>query len=183
MVVDGGLIYLAMSSKDLERSVAFGFLEDLKSEFDQRYSEIVATAVAFEMNKTFAKVLTDKMDFFNQRAAEVGAGGVGAGEDKEVDGGGDKIKKVRGEIEEVKQVMTDNIERILDRGDKIELLVDKSQQLTEQVPKPFIPSLCQRLSSQFYHELRPATFCYLPSATCHLPASCPPYASAFARAS
>jgi hypothetical protein len=31
------------------------------------------------------------------------------------------------------QVMTENIDRILDRGDKIELLVDKSSDLVEQV--------------------------------------------------
>ena len=34
------------------------------------------------------------------------------------------------------QVMVENIEAILDRGDKIELLVDKSGDLSEQVIAP-----------------------------------------------
>ena len=36
---------------------------------------------------------------------------------------------IRGEISEVKNVMIENIEKVLDRGDKIELLVDKTDHL------------------------------------------------------
>jgi vesicle-associated membrane protein 7 len=41
----------------------------------------------------------------------------------------DKITRVRGEIMDVKRGMVDNIDKILDRGDKIELLVDKAASL------------------------------------------------------
>ena len=98
------------------------------------------------MNKTFSKTLVDDMHRYNSRNAAGAAGGGeeagarAAGDDLAEAGGADaKIRKVKGEIEEVKQVMTDNIDRILDRGDKIDLLVDKSLDLSAQVVS--LPSL------------------------------------------
>ena len=35
------------------------------------------------------------------------------------------MNRVQGEIEEVRQVMVENIDKVLERGEKIELLVDK----------------------------------------------------------
>jgi len=85
--------------------------------------------VAFEMNKTFAKAMSDKVDHYNTQGSDLEAGVAASAQGR----GAEKIQKVRGEIEEVKQVMTENIDRILERGDKIELLVDKSSHLQEQV--------------------------------------------------
>jgi vesicle-associated membrane protein 7 len=47
----------------------------------------------------------------------------------------DKISKVKGEIDEVKSVMVTNIEQVLARGEKIELLVDKTENLNQQAFK------------------------------------------------
>ncbi|KAI1304856.1 hypothetical protein EDD11_005058 [Mortierella claussenii] len=44
----------------------------------------------------------------------------------------DRIKQVQGEIEQVKDVMVHNIERVLERGERIELLVDKTDNLNQQ---------------------------------------------------
>ena len=38
-----------------------------------------------------------------------------------------------GQVDEVKNIMVDNIERVLERGEKIELLVDKTDNLRFQV--------------------------------------------------
>ncbi|KAH9293603.1 hypothetical protein KI387_041193, partial [Taxus chinensis] len=43
----------------------------------------------------------------------------------------DTLTCVRGEINEVRTVMVENIEKILERGDKIELLVDKTSTLQD----------------------------------------------------
>jgi len=40
----------------------------------------------------------------------------------------DRILKVRKEIDEVKSIMVENIEKVLERGEKIELLVEKNRQ-------------------------------------------------------
>ena len=41
----------------------------------------------------------------------------------------DKAREEELQIAETKMVMSDNIEKVLDRGEKIELLVDKTEQL------------------------------------------------------
>ncbi|KAJ9541613.1 hypothetical protein OSB04_028119 [Centaurea solstitialis] len=43
-----------------------------------------------------------------------------------------KIAKVKAQVSEVKGVMMENIEKVLDRGDRIELLVDKTDNLRNQ---------------------------------------------------
>ncbi|KAJ0700017.1 putative v-SNARE, coiled-coil domain-containing protein [Helianthus annuus] len=44
-----------------------------------------------------------------------------------------KLSKVKAHVSEVKGVMMENIEKVLDRGEKIELLVDKTENLRSQV--------------------------------------------------
>ena len=40
------------------------------------------------------------------------------------------------QVDEVKNIMVDNIEKVLERGEKIELLVDKTDNLRTQVWQP-----------------------------------------------
>jgi vesicle-associated membrane protein 7 len=42
---------------------------------------------------------------------------------------------VKGQIDDVKGVMVENIEKVLARGEKIELLVDKTEQLNQSARK------------------------------------------------
>ena len=44
----------------------------------------------------------------------------------------DKINKVQNEVEQVKLVMGENIEKILQRGEKVEVLLDKSNELSNE---------------------------------------------------
>ena len=65
------------------------------------------------MNEDFSPVLKRQMEYYNG------------------DPSADKITKVKGELEEVKGVMVENIEKVLERGEKIELLVDKTDRLNQ----------------------------------------------------
>ena len=49
--------------------------------------------------------------------------------------GADNIGRVRSQINDVKDVMVQNIEKVLERGEKIELLVDKTDRLNQQAFK------------------------------------------------
>lgn len=44
-------------------------------------------------------------------------------------GKNDAIKNVQREMEDVREVMSENIERVLERGERIDLLVDKTDRL------------------------------------------------------
>ena len=47
----------------------------------------------------------------------------------------DNLSAVKNQIEDVKGHMVENIEKVLERGEKIELLVDKTDRLNQQAFK------------------------------------------------
>lgn len=110
----GGFTYMCMADEAVGRRVPFAFLEDVKERFISAYGHTAENAVAYEYNTEFSRVIQQRMDFFNN------------------DPRADSINRVRGEIAEVKNVMIDNIEKILERGERIELLVDKTDHLQNE---------------------------------------------------
>jgi len=65
------------------------------------------------MNEDFSRVLKNLMEYYSTNP------------------NADKINRVKGEIDEVKSVMVTNIEKVLERGERIELLVDKTENLSQ----------------------------------------------------
>jgi hypothetical protein len=177
--VADGIIYLCLADEQQARRLPFLFLADIKDRFTAQYGDRAKTAIAFAMNTEFSRVLSDRMEFFNENPAA------------------DQFGKVRGQLAEVKDIMMDNIgaetgerwegtagrggglavplgaartwagslrspptvacrynlpshwpvpttcarplppaaEKVLQRGEKIELLVDKSEQLSQSARK------------------------------------------------
>jgi len=117
-IVENGICYLCMSDEKNKHRVPFAFLEDIKMKFLNRFGlEMAQEAIAFAMNEEFKSILSDRMDYYNSDDA-----------DRSID----NIGTVKSQIDEVKDVMVQNIERVLERGEKIELLVDRTDQLNQQ---------------------------------------------------
>jgi vesicle-associated membrane protein 7 len=102
-----------MSEKDFGNRIPFLFLDDIKSRFHQSYGDKAENALPFSLNGDFGRVLRRQMEFFSDSEKS------------------DKITKVKGQIQEVRDIMIDNIEKVLDRGEKIDLLVDRTQDLSD----------------------------------------------------
>ena len=113
-IVHGGLVFLCMADEGFGRHVPFAFLNAVVGLWRSRYGGAGASALAYGMNDEFSAVLQQQMDYHSSRSAA------------------DQINRVQGEIEEVRHVMVENIERVLERGEKIELLVDKTESLNHQ---------------------------------------------------
>jgi len=117
-IVEGGICYLCMSDEKNKHRIPFAFLEDIKQSFVGKYGmEAPQIAIAFAMNEEFSPIIRQRMDFYNSEDADRGI---------------DNIGMVKSQIEDVKGVMVQNIEKILERGEKIELLVDKTDRLNQQ---------------------------------------------------
>lgn len=117
-IVENGICYLCMSDEKNKHRIPFGFLEDVKNNFITTFGlEAAQTAIAFAMNEDFKNVIAERMEFYNSDQADKGLDNIGA---------------VKSQIDEVKDVMVQNIERVLERGEKIELLVDKTDRLNQQ---------------------------------------------------
>ncbi|CAN1131179.1 Putative vesicle-associated membrane protein 726 [Linum perenne] len=108
--------YCVVAVESVGRQVPIAFLERVKEEFTKKYGGgKAATAVAQSLNKEFGPKLKEQMQYCVDHPEEVS-----------------KLAKVKAQVSEVKGVMMDNIEKVLDRGEKIELLVDKTENLRSQ---------------------------------------------------
>jgi len=112
-LVDDQITYLCMADEEFGRRVPFTFLEDLKNRFKSTYGQRGKNALAFAMNEDFSRVMRNLMDYYSHNP------------------NADRINKLKGEVDEVKNVMVHNIEKVLERGERIELLVDKTESMSQ----------------------------------------------------
>jgi len=115
-IVADGLVYLCMTEASFGRSVPFLFLDDVIRRWAEAYSDRGKTALAYGMNEDFSAVLQRQMDYFSRDVLVQDS----------------TLSRVADEVEDVRQVMVENIDRVLERGERIELLVDKAENLNQQ---------------------------------------------------
>jgi len=102
---------MCMADAEMGHRIPYSFLNDVRERFQHSFSQPAQSAGELGLNDEFARVLKSRMEYFSY------------------DPNADKINRVKGEIGTVKTVMMDNIERVIRRGESIEVLVDKTEQL------------------------------------------------------
>ncbi|KAJ6640336.1 Vesicle-associated membrane protein 7 [Pseudolycoriella hygida] len=110
-ICEDRIIYMCITDDEFERARAFLFLTDIKRRFISSYGLQAATAIAYAMNTEFSRILASEMKHYS--------------ESKEVDA----ISRVHGQIDELKDIMVKNIENVTARGERVELLVNKTENL------------------------------------------------------
>ncbi|XP_047072445.1 vesicle-associated membrane protein 714-like [Lolium rigidum] len=108
-----GLTFLCMANDTFGRRVPFIYLEDIQMRFMKNYGRVAHSALAYAMNDEFSRVLHHQMEFFSSNPSA------------------DTLNRLRGEVSEIHTVMVDNIDKILDRGDRISLLVDRTSTMQD----------------------------------------------------
>ncbi|MBA0725131.1 hypothetical protein Golax_021739 [Gossypium laxum] len=115
-LVENGFTYCVVAVESAGRQIPIAFLERIKEDFSRRYGGgKAATATAKSLNREFKSKLKEHMKYCVEHPEEIS-----------------KLAKVKAQVSEVKGVMMENIEKVLDRGEKIELLVDKTENLRSQ---------------------------------------------------
>ncbi|XP_019414124.1 PREDICTED: vesicle-associated membrane protein 714-like [Lupinus angustifolius] len=107
------LTFLCMANDTFGRRIPFSYLEDIQMRFMKNYGRVANCAPAYAMNDEFSRVLHQQMEVFSRNHST------------------DTLNRVRGEVGEIHTIMMDNIEKILERGDRIELLVDKTSTMQD----------------------------------------------------
>lgn len=134
-LIDNGFVFLVVADESVGRSVPFVFLERVLDDFKQRYGASIRNegphpladddddddlfedqfSIAYNLDREFGPRLKEHMQYCMNHPEEMS-----------------KLSKLKAQITEVKGIMMDNIEKVLDRGEKIELLVDKTENLQFQ---------------------------------------------------
>ncbi|WVZ05389.1 hypothetical protein V8G54_018735 [Vigna mungo] len=98
------------------RQLAMAFLERIKDDFSKRYGGgKAATATSKSLNKEFGPKLKEHMQYCVEHPEEVS-----------------KLAKVKAQVSEVQQAMRANIDQVLDRQVKIDVLVGQTEDLRDQ---------------------------------------------------
>lgn len=105
---DAGITFLCMANDTFGRRVPFLYLEDIHMRFMKNYGKVAHVALAYAMNDEFSRVLHHQMEYFSSNPTN------------------DTLNRLRNEVTEIHTIMVENIDKILDRGDKIALLVDRT---------------------------------------------------------
>lgn len=122
-IVEDGITYLCMADEAFGRMVPFRFLDDIKEKFIDTFGDRAKTAIAYSFNPDFQGVIRRLMESANDPR------------NRTYRGTDSKISAINDEIENTKSTVMESIEKVLDRGEKIELLVHKSDQLDDQARK------------------------------------------------
>ncbi|KAB2076736.1 hypothetical protein ES319_A06G060100v1 [Gossypium barbadense] len=109
-----GLTLLCMADDASGRIIPFAFLEDIHKKFVKTFGRAVHSASAYAMNDEFSRVLCQQIDHFSRNPNV------------------DRLNRLKGEMNQVQSVLIDNIEKALERGDRLALLVEKA--ITMQQP-------------------------------------------------
>ncbi|KAG6490785.1 hypothetical protein ZIOFF_052098 [Zingiber officinale] len=88
--------------------IPFAFLEDIHGRFVKAYGCACHTAPAYAMNDEFSRILSQQIDYYSN------------------DPNADRMNRIKGEMSQVHNVMIENIDKVLGRGERLELLVDKT---------------------------------------------------------
>ncbi|RDX98744.1 putative vesicle-associated membrane protein 726 [Mucuna pruriens] len=111
-----GFTYCVVAVESVGRQLAMAFLERIKEDFTKRYGGGKATtAAAKSLNKEFGPKLKEHMQYCVEHPEEVS-----------------KLAKVKAQVSEVQEVMRANIDQVLDRQVKIDVLVGQTEDLRNQ---------------------------------------------------
>jgi len=111
-VKEDGVTYLCITDDDFERARAFQFLTDVKHRFEQTYGRSrIHDALPYAMNSDFAPLLASEMKRYSESRDD------------------DTLSRVEGQLDELKNIMVQNIDNIACRGERLELLVNKAENL------------------------------------------------------
>ena len=114
-LADEGYVYLVVADEAYGRQIPFACLERIKDEFKSQYGGLATDAIAHSLDRSFGPKIKAQMEYCANNPQEL-----------------TKVSRVQAQVSEVKNIMMDNIEKVLDRGEKIELLVDKTENLRFQ---------------------------------------------------
>jgi len=112
-LVSDGYAFCVVATGSAGRQIPMAFLEMIKEDFNKRYAGgKAATATANSLTRDFGPRLRDQMQYCTDHPEEVS-----------------KLSKVKAQMDQVKSIMMENIDKVIDRGQQVDELVTRTEQL------------------------------------------------------
>ncbi|KIP09341.1 hypothetical protein PHLGIDRAFT_116439 [Phlebiopsis gigantea 11061_1 CR5-6] len=115
-ISEGGYVYLVMADDSAGRRMPFTFLAELQRKFisTAQPSSSSSDTPAYALQGSFGPVIAQLVEQYNTSPPT------------------DELTRAQTELAQVKDIMVQNVEQILSRGERIELLVDKTDNMASQ---------------------------------------------------
>ena len=110
---ENGFTFLCMTDSAFNNQTAYAFLFDIKDRFFEKYGNTLGSLAGYSINRDFSEIIRSRMTFFN---SETNTSNI------------DAVKK---NIGITMDIMKRNLDKILDRREKIEIIVTKSKNLSD----------------------------------------------------
>lgn len=117
-ISEDGYTYLVMADDSVGRRTSFAFLADLQRKFTAAPSSSSSSSQdeipAYSLQGSFGPTISALLQTYNTAPPS------------------DELARAQNELNQVKDIMVQNVEQILSRGERIELLVDKTDVMAGQ---------------------------------------------------
>ncbi|XP_044485151.1 vesicle-associated membrane protein 724-like [Mangifera indica] len=115
-LVEDGYAYCVVAKESVSKQISIAFLERMRTDFKKRYGGGKAdTAMAKSLNKEFGPIMKEHMKYIIDHSEEI-----------------EKLIKVKAQVSEVKSIMLENIDKAMERGENIQNLADKTENLHKE---------------------------------------------------
>jgi len=111
-IVSEGTVYLCIADEGFGKRIPFTFLDDIRGRFKTTYRERARTTIPHAMQADFGRILQKQMEYYS------------------TDDNADHINQVKKELEDVKEILISNIDKIIERGQKIDVLLEQTENLS-----------------------------------------------------
>lgn len=110
-----GYTYLVVADEGYGRQIPFAYLDRIREEFEQKHAEAARDAPELSLNTVFGPRIRFHMEYVTAHPEEIS-----------------KIAAVQKKVSAVRDVMVDNIDKVLERGDRLDTLNTKAGELESQ---------------------------------------------------
>ncbi|KAL5017882.1 hypothetical protein ScPMuIL_003604 [Solemya velum] len=111
-IIENGMIYMCAAKQEFGKQQPYAYLAEIKKSYQNSTLAMRSyNAREHEFDSEFSSAMTSGMEKYSRGD------------------GGSKVALLRSQVDEVKDVMTQNIEKVLERGDHLDILVDKTEDL------------------------------------------------------
>ncbi|KAJ1691889.1 hypothetical protein LUZ63_016044 [Rhynchospora breviuscula] len=114
-LVHDGYVYCVVATESAGRQIPVACLDRIKDDFLKKYGGGKAATAQANGLKEFGSKIKEEMKYCMEHKEEVS-----------------KLARVQQQVDEVKGIMLENIDKALNRGTQLEVLVDKTDTLRDQ---------------------------------------------------
>lgn len=107
-----GITLMCMTVYSFSNRKAYALIFDVKDKFIHQFGAQVSATIAYGA-QSFAEVIKERMRYYSSESS-------------------DKIAESQANLDRTREILIENVNKLLERGEKIEVMVEKTQHLSDE---------------------------------------------------